>query len=330
MTSTAVLCSVLLVDDQAMVGEALRRMLAAESDVTLHVCTDPAAALTTARTLNPTVILLDLVMPGVNGFELLERYRADVATSDIPIIVLSSKEDPKVKSEAFTAGASDYLVKLPDPIELAARIRLHSRARINQLQRHQAEARLMASNAELLILNQRLEEATEALRLEATRDSLSGLLNRRAFFDGLQRELLRSRRTDEPIALIMSDIDHFSINDSRGHLAGDAVIQEVARRLQTIARGSDLVGRYGGEEFVVLASDCSAQAAGAFGERLRRGIANSPFALPDGEMTVTISIGLSLTGSRASAEDLLAAADAALLRAKHAGRNRVELSPIMA
>ena len=148
-------CKVLLVDDQVIVGEAIRRMLIDEPDIDFHFCTDSADAMGVARMVNPTVILQDLVMPGANGLELLRAYQSDRQTGDIPVIVLSSKDDPVIKSEAFSLGASDYLVKVPDRIELIARIRHHSKARRTQLQRDQA-------NRELVDLNRKLEEATQA------------------------------------------------------------------------------------------------------------------------------------------------------------------------
>jgi signal transduction histidine kinase len=118
--------SVLLVDDQAFVGEVMRRLLAAEPDIALHVCVDAHAALEMARTARPTVILQDLVMPDINGLDLVRTWRSDTATAQVPIIVLSINDDPVAKRESFVAGANDYLVKLPDPIELIARIRYHS------------------------------------------------------------------------------------------------------------------------------------------------------------------------------------------------------------
>jgi signal transduction histidine kinase len=160
---------VLLVDDQAIVGEAIRRMLADEPDVDFQYCSDSAEAVRVVHRVEPTVILQDLVMPGVNGLALLKAYRADPVTNDIPVIVLSSKEDPLIKSAAFSAGASDYLVKLPDRIELIARVRRHSRSRVNQLQRDQAyralresQEQLVAGNADLIALNRKLEDATRA------------------------------------------------------------------------------------------------------------------------------------------------------------------------
>ncbi len=160
---------VLLVDDQVLIAEAVRRALANEPDLHFHYCTDPAKAVTLANELHPTVILQDLIMPGIDGMTLVRNYRANPATENTPIIVLSTKEDPVVKGQAFAAGANDYLVKLPDKIELIARIRYHSRAYTSALQRDEAyralrasQQQLMDSNTALLSLNQRLEEATRA------------------------------------------------------------------------------------------------------------------------------------------------------------------------
>lgn len=140
---------VLLVDDQRIVSEAVKRMLAAETDVDLHWCGDSGEAVARAEELGPTIILQDLVMPGTDGLTLVKRYRASEATRDVPLIVLSSKEEATTKAEAFAVGASDYLVKLPDRIELVARIRHHSRGYIHLLQRNDAYAKLLASQQAL-------------------------------------------------------------------------------------------------------------------------------------------------------------------------------------
>ncbi len=160
-------CMVLLVDDQPMVGETVRRMLSNQPDIDFHFCGDPAAAVGTAERIRPTVILQDLMMPGADGLTLVADYRANAATKDIPIIVLSIKEDAAVKSDAFKAGANDYLVKLPDKIELMARVRLQSKAYLVQMQRdeayralRQSQQQLAASNVALRSLNAQLEKAT--------------------------------------------------------------------------------------------------------------------------------------------------------------------------
>ncbi|MDX2166676.1 MAG: fused response regulator/phosphatase [Deltaproteobacteria bacterium] len=152
---------VLLIDDQRIVGEAVRRMLAAESDIALHHEMDPAQAVTRAAELEPTVILQDLVMPGIDGLTLLRTFRDNEATRQVPLIVLSSKEEPKTKAEAFALGASDYLVKLPDKVELVARIRHHSNAHIAALQRNEAYAALVASQQALAA---ELAEAADYVR----------------------------------------------------------------------------------------------------------------------------------------------------------------------
>src|SRR5206468_4112530 len=157
------------VDDQAMVCEAVRRALANQSDIDFHYCADAREAITIANQIKPTVILQDLVMPGIDGLTLVGQFRANPATRDTPIIVLSTNENPQVKGQAFALGANDYLVKLPDKIELIARIRYHSKALMNLLQRdaayralRESQQQLIESNAALISLNQKLEEATLA------------------------------------------------------------------------------------------------------------------------------------------------------------------------
>ncbi len=140
---------VLLIDDQAMIGEAVRRMLAADADISFHFCSDPTQAVKKAAELSPTVILQDLVMPEVDGLTLVKFYRANPKTRDIPLIVLSTKEEPTTKAEAFGLGANDYLVKLPDKVELIARIRYHSAGYIAQLQRNEAYRALLESQRKL-------------------------------------------------------------------------------------------------------------------------------------------------------------------------------------
>jgi len=141
--------TVLLVDDQPMVGEAVRRMLVSEKDISFHYCSDPAKAINMAKEVSPTVILQDLIMPEIDGLTLLKFFRVNPSTHDTPMIVLSTKEEPKTKAEAFALGANDYLVKLPDRIELIARIRYHSDSYIRLLQRNEAYQALAASQKAL-------------------------------------------------------------------------------------------------------------------------------------------------------------------------------------
>ena len=154
--------TVLLVDDQPIVGEAVRRMLAAEPNLRFHFCSDPTKAIEQANAVRPTVILQDLVMPEVDGLTLVKFYRANPATREVPLIVLSTKEEPETKAQAFATGANDYLVKLPDKVELIARVRYHSRGYIAQLERNEAYRKLAESQAELA------REVAEAARYVAS------------------------------------------------------------------------------------------------------------------------------------------------------------------
>ena len=156
---------VLLIDDQQFVGEAMRRLLADADDLAFHFCVDPLEAIQTANEIAPTVILLDLVMPNADGLELLRRFRANEETADTPIVVLSTKEDARVKRDAFANGASDYIVKLPDRVELLARVRYHSGACLNQRRRSQISAALRASQRALAERVSELQAALEEIEL---------------------------------------------------------------------------------------------------------------------------------------------------------------------
>jgi two-component system chemotaxis family response regulator WspR len=316
---------VLLVDDQAMIGEAVRRALAGQPEMDLHYCANPAEAVATAKGVKPTVILQDLVMPGIDGLELVRRYRADPATSLIPIIVLSTKEEPAIKSEAFKAGANDYLVKLPDRIELIARIRYHSKAYLNQLQRDEAYRALRESQRQLMQSNLELQRLT-------TIDSLTGLSNRRHFDEYLAAEWKRAMRTQEPLSILMIDVDYFKdYNDSYGHLAGDMVLRGVAEAIQrSCRRQTDFAARFGGEEFVVVLGATALAECRRIAEDLRQDIEDlqTPHCRSGVGRYITVSIGIASGGAEygQSMVSLVDAADKALYDAKKAGRNRVVMA----
>jgi PleD family two-component response regulator len=235
---------VLLVDDQVIVAESIRRMLAGQ-EIDLHYCANPAEAIDVAGRVRPSVILQDLVMPGVDGLMLVRQYRANRLTRDIPIIVLSSKEDPAVKREAFIAGANDYLVKPSDRIELIARIRHHSQARVNQVQRDEAlralresQRRLIDSNTALLTLNHELEEAkrtkseflaTVSLNIRASMDDILAVTTvlLETVRTNEQIDAIESiRRSGGGLLSIINDLSNFSEVES-GDLCDDASPQTV-------------------------------------------------------------------------------------------------------
>nr|WP_150808352.1 diguanylate cyclase [Pandoraea sputorum] len=317
---------VLLVDDQAMVGEAIRRALTGEANIDFHYCANPEEALRVAEQTRPTVILQDLVMPGTDGLSLVRQYRGSPLTRDIPIIVLSTKEEPTVKREAFAAGANDYLVKLPDTIELVARIRYHSRSYMNLLQRDEAYRALRESQQQLLETNLELQRLTHS-------DGLTGLANRRYFDEYFGAEWRRALREQREMALLMIDVDNFKIyNDTYGHIAGDDVLRRVARTIaEAAARPADLAARFGGEEFVMVLPNTSAAGAAAIAEKVRMHI--EAMAIPHvgsaNGRHVTISLGGAALVPRThmASTSLIESADLALYRAKQQGKNRVEMQP---
>jgi two-component system, chemotaxis family, response regulator WspR len=313
---------VLLVDDQAMIGEAVRRALLRDAEVVFRYCGNPADAVQVAEEFRPTVILQDLVMPDVDGLTLVRRYRENPATQGVPIVVLSTREDPTVKSDAFALGANDYLIKLPDAIELVARVRHHSKAYITKLQRDEAYRALAESQRQLLEINEELKRLTNV-------DGLTGLSNRRYFndFSGPQWKL--ALRDQTPIAVLMVDVDNFKkYNDHYGHLAGDEVLKSVGAAIQkSFVRPTDLAARFGGEEFVVLLPSTPIEVLGALGERLRANVEalNVPHAGATGWDHVTISVGGAVTVPQHDDTllSLVESADQALYDAKSGGKNRV-------
>lgn len=319
------LSMVLLVDDQAMVGEAVRRALASEGDIDFHYCSQPEEAVAVAERTRPTVILQDLVMPGTDGLTLVRRYRDNPATRDIPIIVLSTKEEPTMKSAAFSAGANDYLVKLPDTIELVARIRYHSRSYLNLLQRDEAYRALRQSQQQLLETNLELQRLTNS-------DGLTGLSNRRYFDEYLGAEWKRALREQTQFAMLMIDVDAFkAYNDTYGHVAGDDVLRRVAAVIRdNCTRPADLPARFGGEEFAMILPGTSPGGARLLAEMVRRAIEALQIPHSGSPTTnhVTVSIGGAVLVPEAGqiASRVVEAADAGLYQAKRNGRNQVVIA----
>lgn len=313
---------VLLVDDQLIIVEAVRRMLAGEDDIEFHFTTDAREAIDIADSLQPTVILQDLVMPDVDGFELIRRFRAEQAHAHVPIIVLSAREDPKLKAHGFAVGANDYLVKLPDRLELLARVRYHSNAHINRLQRDQAFRFLRESQQKLAAANVELQKLTAL-------DPLTGIGNRRRFDETLVLEWQRGQRDKTPLSLLMVDVDHFkAYNDHYGHPAGDLALKKVAAVLtENLKRPADLVTRYGGEEFAIILPETDSAGAMSVAESCLQLLAHLQIEhsqAPQGVLTMSIGVHTAVPDKSASWNQLVASADRALYDAKAAGRNQIK------
>jgi diguanylate cyclase (GGDEF)-like protein len=252
----------------------------------------------------PRLAIIDWMMPGMDGLQLCRAVRRCSSGSYLYILLLTAKNRQEDIVAGLDAGADDYVTKPFDAHELQIRLR--------------AARRILDLQAELL-------SACEARRQQATHDALTGVLNRRTVVEGLQRELARAQRDRTSVGVILMDLDHFKrINDTYGHPMGDLVLREAVQRLQRELRAHDLLGRYGGEEFLVVLPTCSTAEAEKVGERLRQCLADTPMDLPDGPLMVTGSFGVvSSTGEGEDVDTLLRLVDASLYRAKREGRNRV-------
>jgi diguanylate cyclase (GGDEF)-like protein len=258
----------------------------------------------------PRLAVLDWMMPYMDGVEVCRRIRAAAREPYVYVLLLTARTESQDLVEGMEAGADDYLTKPFNAQELRVRLRAGRR---------------------ILDLQQQLMKAREALRVQATHDALTGLLNRGRVLEILLAEIARSERELRPLAVLMVDLDHFKqINDTRGHMAGDAVLREAAHRMQAATRQYDSPGRYGGEEFLIVLPGCGARDSYAQAERIRQAFASEPFAAGSDSLAVTCSIGVSSrhTCAAGDADRLIREADAALYGAKKQGRNRVaEFAP---
>jgi diguanylate cyclase (GGDEF)-like protein len=267
---------------------------------------DGATALHIAATNPPDLILLDLMLPDIDGYEISRRIKGDESLPFIPIILVTARDSTQDKVAGLDAGADDYLTKPIDFPELEARVR--SMLRIKRLQ------------DEIELKNQELE------RLSIS-DGLTGLFNHRHIHALLNEEFERVLRTGDQLTVAMFDLDHFkAVNDTYGHQAGDRVLEQMADILRETAREIDRVGRYGGEEFMVLLPETTIADATVFVERVRREVARHPFDIGAAEpLSMTISAGVATypDARMTSPESLVRFADEALYAAKSSGRNRV-------
>jgi diguanylate cyclase (GGDEF)-like protein len=260
----------------------------------------------------PNIAILDWMMPGFKGVEISRKVRKDEKDIYTYIIILTALNSDEDIVCGMDAGADDYIVKPFSLNELRGRINAGSR---------------------IIKLNQELLEARKALQVKATHDSLTGLLNHEEILDILSKELTRSERDGECCSVIMADIDHFKmVNDTYGHLAGDEVLRKTANNMHYFMRTYDTIARYGGEEFLIVLPECCTECAAAFAERLRSRVSRDKINTLEGQIPVTISLGVATYNRKGKLNvlSLVKAADSAMYRAKMNGRNRVEMADVIA
>ena len=256
----------------------------------------------------PSLAVLDWMMPGMEGPEVCKRVRENPELPYMYILLLTARNQKADILRGLESGADDYLTKPFNAQELRARLHVGQR---------------------ILNLQENLIIAKEELFFRATHDSLTGIANRGVAMDALLREQSRQVREEGSFGVILADIDHFKyINDKYGHLCGDAVLKEVASRMSNCARPYDTMGRYGGEEFLIVVPASGAQGPLELAERMRKALDSRPFTTTAGEVQVTASFGVAISSKEnpLDSQGLLHLADDALYRAKKYGRNRTELA----
>ncbi|HEY1805128.1 MAG TPA: diguanylate cyclase [Terracidiphilus sp.] len=294
---------ILIADDETVSLRLLEKTLKRAGYEVIAVSDGRKAAEELCRPDGARLALLDWVMPQLNGPAVCRAVRRIRSQRHVYLVLLTSKNSKEDIVEGLESGADDYLIKPFDPGELKAR--LHTGRRI-------------------LELEDNLLEAREDMRYKATHDSLTSLLNRGTVLELLAAELPHKRRDNGSTAIVLGDLDHFKlVNDTYGHVIGDEVLREVARRLLGAVRSYDFVGRYGGEEFLLVLNNCCADKSMERAEEIRKAIGDTPVQTTQGSIEVTISLGIfdSLGSDTRTVEEVLCEVDSALYAAKSAGRN---------
>ena len=296
---------ILVAEDDPVSQRMLQSFLAKWGYEVIAVSSGTEALKILERPDAPPLAVLDWMMPGMEGPEICREIRKDPERSYTYVLLLTARSQKEDLLKGLEAGADDYLTKPFDAQELRAR--LHVGRRILDLQHH-------------------LLAATDELRFRASHDILTGIPNRGAILEAVNRERARQIRDGGSFGVILADLDHFKeVNDTYGHLAGDIVLKEAACRMRTCVRSYDSVGRYGGEEFLIVVPAGHANSTAAVAERIREAISAKPVMTDAGPISITASLGMAVSIDR-EAKEVLRSADEALYCAKARGRNRVERS----
>jgi two-component system cell cycle response regulator len=305
---------ILVADDEPVNLALIKRRLEWE-EYRVETAGDGGQAVEAARRLLPDLIILDVMMPVLDGLGACRLLKGDPATRDIPVIFLSALDDTDTKVSGLALGANDYISKPFRVEELLARVRVAIR-----LKRERDRLRQRAEE---------LRRSAEAASEMSMTDALTGLLNRYGLQRALQREHAEARRYARPLSCLLLDIDFFkAVNDTYGHAAGDTALRQAARALTESVRGSDVVCRYGGEEFLVLAPETGAGGARSLAEKIRQAFSSRLFGDAAHTFPLTLSVGVAELRPSESGNDMIARADEALYHAKQSGRDRVEAAEL--
>jgi diguanylate cyclase (GGDEF)-like protein len=307
---------ILVVDDDADTVTTITDWLSRKG-FTVVAGNNGKEALNLAAEERPDLALLDVSLPDVDGIEVASRLQADRRTSGIPIIFVTGRKEVRYKVACFEAGADDYVTKPFDFIEVETRLR--------------AVLKKKELSEELQRANRALRRANRTLKKLLITDEKTKLHNYRFFRERIVDEFKRAARYRLPLSCIMLDLDHFKdINDTLGHRIGDRVLEEFGRVLTDTARETDLVIRYGGEEFIILLPHTDAARAVTVAERIRRSTMTRTFTADEAPLKLTVSCGVATFPTNPTVrneEDLVRTADEALYAAKKGGRNRTEADP---
>lgn len=301
---------ILVADDEPVNLALIKRRLEWE-EYRVETAEDGGQAVEAARRTLPDLIILDVMMPVLDGLGACRLLKEDPATRDIPVIFLSALDDTDTKVRGLALGANDYVSKPFRVEELLARVSVAIR-----MKRERDRLRQRAEE---------LRRSAEAASEMSMTDALTGLLNRYGLHRALQRELAEARRYERPLSCLLLDVDFFKeVNDTYGHAAGDTALSQAARVITESLRGSDVVCRYGGEEFLVLAPETGAEGALALAEKIRLAFTSRLFGEGGRVFPLTLSVGVAQLDPLESGNDMIARADEALYHAKQTGRDRAE------
>jgi two-component system cell cycle response regulator len=300
---------ILVADDDPVSRRLMQRMLERNGYEVVVAEDGRAASEELTSDAGPRLALVDWMMPELDGPGVCREVRSKVDGPYVYIVLLTSKQSNKDIVEGLEAGADDYLTKPCNPAELKARL---------------------LTGRRILQLEEKLVEAREGMRFRATHDGLTKLLNRSAILARLREALDQTVRDGVPFSILLCDIDHFKrINDAHGHQAGDTILEHFAARLQRAVRATDTVGRYGGEEFLIVLAGCDAEDLAMRAEQVRRSVSESPFGIKNLLLSVSASIGGATVNGLAasmSPEWIIEQADAAMYQAKAHGRDCIRIA----